>query len=251
MYSRIRNIIVVCLIMLAGASTSVQSAESSILFLPGHIKAEDGQVSLFADYGSIGTNGRVPVYLVNQSTEPLMLNTQDGDIYLKLEFKDESGRWIRAQPHAYSWCGNSYMYRPVVRPGHYVLTSGYQPINGVSRTIRYRLHSQAIELSSNIGIGVVADADIERASRDAMSVKEGDFDFVSRIALSEAPVENNMDHIRDLRSSAIWQLGSGRFDAEKSMEVLLVVRDTNPELEQSANYALQKLGKPSGARIEN
>lgn len=152
--------------------TASQSTELSNFFLPGHIEAEDGQISLYADYGSIQTDGRVPVYLVNRSANELVLNAQDGDIYLKLQFQDSDGSWVRAQPHAYSFCGNSYSRR-TLKPGNYLLVNGFQPINGTPSTIRYELYSQDIALSSNIGFGVVLESDIERASSDAMSLREG------------------------------------------------------------------------------
>ena len=236
----IRNTCTVCLLLSIVATPVAMGGETSILLLPGHVEAPDGQVSLFADYGSPQGNGRVPVYLVNKSTRDLVLNTQDGDIYLKLQYQDADRNWVRAQPHGYSWCGNSYITR-TLRRGHYLLVSGYQPINGVSRTVRYNLYSQDISVTSNTGIGVVADLDIERASSDVMSVREGTFEYVSKVALSDVPVENMMDHMRDLRETAIWELASGRFEPEESHQVLLRIREHNPEIAAAADRAIRRL----------
>ena len=56
-------------------------------------------------------NRKHPVYLINAGTNDVDLGAQDGDVYLKLEVMDAQGRWVRAQPHAFSWCGNSYFNR--------------------------------------------------------------------------------------------------------------------------------------------
>ncbi len=238
----IRAALTVCILFSILATSTVLSRETSIIFLPSHIEAPDGRVSLFADYGSLQGDGRVPVYLVNKSAQDLVLNTQDGDIYLKLQFKDSDGNWVRAQPHGYSWCGNSYTKR-TVPAGHYLLVSGYQPINGVVHTVRYRLYSQDIDVVSNTGDGVIAELDIQRASSDVMSIREGAFDYVSEVALSDLPVENKMDHMRDLREMAIWELASGRFDPEESRQVLLRVRERSPEMTKTVDGAVQILDR--------
>lgn len=240
MSPRISTAQVACLLLAVFASLAARSAEVSTVFLPGHIEAREGQVSLFADYGSIQTNGRVPVYLINKSSEDLVLNTQDGDIYLKLQYQDSDGNWVRAQPHGYSWCGNSYMTR-TVRPGYYVVVSGYQPNNGVPRTVRYKLYSQDIKISSNPGDGVVADTDIKRASSDVMSIREGSFEYVSRVSLSDVPVENRMDHIRDLRRTAIWELASDRFEPNESRKILLQIREKSPDMLKAVDRTMRML----------
>lgn len=219
---------------------ATSGAESSNIFLPRHIKAEDGRVSLYADYDAIQSDGRVPVYLINKTGKELVINTQDGDIYLKLEYQVSSGDWARAQPHGYSWCGNSYIQR-TLKPGHHRVVSGYQPINGERRTIRYKLYGQDIELSSNAGDGVIAHDDVQRASSDAMSIRNGTFEYVARIALSDAPVENRMDHMRDLRDVAIRELASERFDPAQSKEVLLKILERRPELDRDIGYAVQTI----------
>ncbi len=237
-----RTVFTVCALLSILAPAKALSGETSNLLLPRHIEAPDGHVSLFADYGSMQSNGRVPVYLVNKSAEDLVLNTQDGDIYLKLQYHDADGNWVRAQPHAYSWCGNSYVRR-TVRSVHYLLVSGYQPINGMPRTVRYRLYSQDIDLVSNTGDGVVADLDIKRASSDVMSVHTGSFEYVARVASSETPVENKMDHIRDLRERAIWELASDRFDAKDSLRVLLGARERNPDMIDVIDRSIRELNR--------
>ena len=85
--------------------------------LPGHIKSVSGKVVLVADFTHKDTEGKIPVYLINGSEKSIKLMAQDGDVYLKLETRDEDGKWRRAQPHAFSWCGNSY-YEETLLPKH-------------------------------------------------------------------------------------------------------------------------------------
>ncbi len=232
-------VVTLTLILFAHAAFS---RESSNFLLPAHVDAPDGQVTLYADYGGVQTDGYVPVYLVNKSADALTIEAQDGDIYLKLQYQDEDGNWIRAQPHRYSWCGNSY-YEVELQPGFFVLLRGYQPINGVAQTVRYRAYAQSVEIVSNSGMGVVAEADIQNASTDAMSIQDMGFERVREIALSTEPVENNMDHIRDLRGIAIRALGSDRFDPKASRAVLLGIRDGGSDMARYAVSALEQLDR--------
>ncbi|MDJ0911516.1 MAG: hypothetical protein QNI99_20190 [Woeseiaceae bacterium] len=240
MSSFIRAAISVLALALILVSPMASGVESSNLFLPSHVDAPDGQVSLYADFGGVESDGRVPVYLVNKTTEVLVLDAQDGDIYLKLQYQDADGNWVRAQPHGYSWCGVSY-FEMELSPGHYLLLNGYQPINGASQTVRYRAYSQSIEIVSNTGMGVVADADIRRASNDVLSIRESDIERLTEIALSPVPVENTMDHMRDLRTVAIRELASDRFDPAKSREILVRIRDSGSDVADNAAQAIEMM----------
>ena len=120
-----------------------QDYESSILFLPSGTPSVDGEFSLYADYGLVGVDGRVPIYFINRTNNDIALRSWDGDIYLKLEYQDADGDWVRAQPYYYEYggCFGGYQRSIVVKAGHFLRTSGYQPINGEMQTIRYQLHS--------------------------------------------------------------------------------------------------------------
>ena len=249
---KISVVLTACSLLIVFMSPVILGAGSSVAFLPSHIKAEDGKVSLFADYGSLRSDGSVPVYLINKSPEDLILDAQDGRIYLKLQYQDAAGNWVRAQPHTYSWCGNSYMAWRRVPSGDYLLVSGYQPSQGVASTIRYHLYApeegflqygQGVEISSNPGNGVVAEADIRDASVDVMSIHEGSFEHVSQVALSEVPVESDFVLIgeRDLRPIAILELASKRFDPDESRKILLRVREQSPEMAEQVGRAIYRL----------
>ena len=222
------------------AEAATISSQSSNLFLPGHVQAEEERISLYADFDAIRADGRVPVYVVNRTGKAVKLNSQDGDIYLKLEYRDADGNWQRAQSHSYSFCGNSYFEREL-RPDHHVVAFGYQPINGRRETIRYRLYSQDFDAWSNVGDGVVADGDIQNAASDSMSIQTGSFEYVAEVALSDVPIQGSGGWIRDLRDEAIWALASGKFDAEKSRAVLIRIRERSPERAADIDMLLENL----------
>ncbi|MGV3658691.1 MAG: hypothetical protein ACO1TE_00855 [Prosthecobacter sp.] len=57
--------------------------------------APEGKVTLWADFAGADEGGHVPLYLVNQTDVPQPFDSQDGDVYIKLEYQDEAGRWRR------------------------------------------------------------------------------------------------------------------------------------------------------------
>jgi hypothetical protein len=136
--------------------------------LPAHIKVADGEVSLWADFEN-GTVQGIPLFLVNRTSKPMSFSSQDGDLYIKLEAKNESGEWVRAQPHRYSDCGNSYGRR-TLQPGMHFRLHGYRPDSGREAEIRFASHS-AQTVVSNTGKGWVKEEDIEAAILDGMSLK--------------------------------------------------------------------------------
>ncbi len=136
--------------------------------LPASVQAADGAVSLWADFDKAGEEV-VPLYLINKTSAPVIFDSQDGDIYLKLETQDEKGVWVRAQTHRYSDCGNSYGGR-TLQPGMHFRYSGYRSGAGREAKVRYSLHSGQT-LISNVGNGRVSDADVEAARFDGMSLR--------------------------------------------------------------------------------
>ncbi|BDS07572.1 hypothetical protein NT6N_26120 [Oceaniferula spumae] len=212
--------------------------------LPNHIKPVSGKIVLVADYAKKGEDRRIPVYLINGSDKSITLDSQDGDVYLKLETKGADGKWQRAQPHAYSWCGNSYMNSPKVRAGHYLKISGYQPAKdkgGMDREIRYTIYQRDYNFTSNAGRGLVLESDIDLASRDAMVLEWADFDFVSKVALGEITLKNEMDHVKDLQASAIYILAEPRFDSKKSLQVLKKVGEKFPKRHEAVKQSTLRI----------
>ncbi len=189
-------------------------------------------MTLFADYASISEDGQIPVFLVNLSSEYVFVGSQDGDFYLKLEVKIGDS-WVRAQAHRFGWCGNSYADR-VMHPSDFVRLSGYQPATGESVQVRYAFYNQEFDLASNIGEGVYLEADVVKAAADEISVREGNFEHISAIALG-GPERN------PFWSSAIRALADARFDATPSIAVLREVIRRYPERQSSAQLSINKI----------
>jgi len=140
--------------------------------LPASVVAPDGQTGVFADFAHAVPGGvGVPVYLVNRSKEEMVLFGQDGDLFFKLEFLDESGHWHRAQNHLDSWCGNSY-HELILPPGQHVVLQGYLPSGGTKAKVRYRCYAPG-GWTSNVGPGTYLDADRDAAEFDGMARREG------------------------------------------------------------------------------
>jgi len=197
--------------------------------LPAHIEAPAGKLTLFADFDHAGKT--VPVYLVNRTGRPVQLSSQDGSVYLKLEYRGEDTKWRRAQPHAYSWCGNSYFFRPKLADQTYTLLKGQRYEKGERATVRYRLYQSNAELAihSNVGVGLIDPEMVKKASSDAMAVDFGDFDFVASVAAGNRKLVNEMDHIKDLRDYAIYALSQKRFDGKGNLEALRQLEATAEE----------------------
>lgn len=220
------------------AAARMGLANKPISELPHSLEPQAAGIILYADYEHIA-NGRIPVYLINRTGEPILLNAQDGDIYLKLEFQDADGGWKRAQLHQMSGCGNSYDFHPPLRSGQFITLSGYQPKpkDGRAAKIRFRLYRQKFEVVSNVGEGLIASQDVAAAQRDEFVVVGAGFDYVAAIAQGKAPVPNiaRRDTAREL---AIFELVTRGFDKVKAKEVLDAIVASGEE--PFAKYALEK-----------
>lgn len=212
--------------------------------LPEGLSAPAGKVSLMADFASASPDKPVPVYLVNLSAKELHVPSQDGDIYVKLESRTADGRWVRAQPHQDSKCGNSY-YNVLIKPGCFYPVAGYQPPAFGARTaqVRYRLladkaHGE-LDLTTETAEGVCLDLDIETARLDDMALRTASLDFLARVARGEIRPSTTSPDFGDPRDRALMQLGYGGFPAEKTLPVLKELLARSPEKKQTIEYAIQ------------
>lgn len=142
------------------------------------------------------------------------------------------------------------MNSPVVGSGHYLKIAGYQPKQGGKKAeVRFALYEQNIKLISNTGKGLVLAKDIDLASRDAMVLKDADFDFVSQVALGKIVLKNEMDHNKDLQQSAIYHLSDKRFDAGESLKILKQIDEKFPKYRQAVGHVrkqIERAGKKNG-----
>lgn len=192
------------------------------VFLPARVVAPDGEITLYADYERAEA-GRIPVYFVNRSGRPIETPHQDGDLYLKQEYRNDAGEWVRAQPHTYSWCGNSYFAIPPMPDGRYRVLSGTCPIAGKPARIRYRLYSPSPlrQLVSNETDGFIDERAVAEAAIDVMAVRFGSLDFVRRVARREIAPEKKPPHeLYDPRHAALNELSGERFEKEETTPLL-------------------------------
>lgn len=208
--------------------------------LPSYLTWPADAFTIVADFADHEIDGRIPVYLINATSEEVELETQDGNPYLKLEYLDADGTWRRAQTHWYGWCGNAW-FTTALSPCRAMKFKGYQPARGDTHTIRYTIYRRGHERSSNAGSGLAAIEDIERARFDDMSIVEGDFEFVAGVALGRIVPDGEGPVASRVRDRAVKALASRRFDARSSREILLRVIAECPEMRTAAEGALKKL----------
>ena len=96
-----------------------------------------------------------------------------------------------------------------------------------------------MQLSSNTGQGIAAAPDIALASADILAIRTGGFEMVANIAQGKTKPQA-VDHI-DPQNAAIRELGSGRFDSEKSRAILNSVANELPVYRDSALRAVKSL----------
>ena len=180
--------------------------EGTIEQLPSHVVAEPDRVTLFADFDHAG-NGHVSLYVVNRTGRTFGLATQFGKPFFKLEARNESGEWERAEGHLYA--GPSLVtakYYPVQIPaGTFRVFEGAFPERGERRRVRFREYKYRPEsgLVSNTADGRVSLAEIQRVKGDRMAAHFGSEDEL--LAIVDGDVEPVNDH-GDVRIVAIANL---------------------------------------------
>ncbi|HEY8899465.1 MAG TPA: hypothetical protein VIM61_03580 [Chthoniobacterales bacterium] len=150
-------------LLATGLVSTSAIAQTPNVELPTGVVAPEGQLSLFADYAAREADG-VPLYVVNRTKETVTFDSQDGNIFVMLEHRLPDGTWERAEPHASSWCGNSY-YPITLPPGQYFKFHGFAPTSGEKSHVRYAGYG-GLKLFSNDGEGLALPAAIAEAQRD-------------------------------------------------------------------------------------
>jgi len=197
-------------------------------------------VTVWAFYDRPTKQG-IPLLLINRTDKTIELS-MEGQPYLMLEYKNELLKWQRAQPHTFSWCGNSYSTLKL-EPNSFYRAVGYAPKNkGTPAEVRYTLYLGAVAVSSNTGAGFVDAADIATAETDAMAIAVGDFEFVSKVALGtkvlgeKAGIAPRMAAIRRLTYEP-------SFDRKKTEAVLEQIAAKKDDYSSEAIDALNEIHK--------
>jgi hypothetical protein len=153
----------------SGANWSRGEARPNVE-LPTHVSASLGKVTLWADYAH-PEEGKVPLYIVNQSEEKQFYRSPFGNLQFMLEYKNSEGKWLRAQPY---FVGNGSAYEEhsflqlTLPPSHFFASFGYLPKEGKLYPIRY-VSSKKVGLVSNEGEGLVSEADLHDVERDDLT----------------------------------------------------------------------------------
>ncbi len=228
------------ILLLVALALAARAETIPLTQLPPHLTWPEDVFSVVADYADHEIDGRIPVYLINATSEDVELETQDGNPYLKLEYLDTGGTWRRAQTHWYGWCGNAW-FTTVLNPCRAMKFKGYQPARGDTHTIRFAIYRRGHERSSNAGSGLAAVEDIERARFDDMAIADGDFELVAGLALGSIVTDDGVPIEGRARFQAVNVLAHRRFDVQRSREVLQRVIAECPELRNAAEIALKRL----------
>ena len=198
--------------------------------LPKQVIAPEGKLTLYADYEHAGDDG-IPLYLVNRSENSVSFNSQDGDIYLKLEYQQPDGKWQRAQAHLSSWCGNSYGRRELSSGQHFTLF-GYRSQKGIPARVRYACYGN-VELISNVGVGNYLPDDVTAAMEDGIGMRGFPRVLSSHVTFSseEESILTEDDSFRQeiaVASLELMRVLGGSFGHEKKAEAWLAGLRSKP-----------------------
>ncbi len=176
------------------------SAGEPVAKLPKHVQAAPGQVTLFADFGDVW-DGQVVLYLINRTEEPIYSPLPGWEWWVKLEAKDASGSWERAQPHFHEFCTVGER-SAILDPGRFIELLGYLPERGEPRDVRYRLHGD-VKVLSGSGPGLAEPQDIREARHDKIAIHAADAALLKRFFLEDAGLS---DRLRDMERDAFRRL---------------------------------------------
>lgn len=90
-----------------------------------------------------------PVFIINKSNDTILIDIQDGAVFMLREAMDRSGKWLPIEHWFYSTCGNSYGQIPVPQK-QALLTKVLKCTGNYQTKIRFKLkHNQQIFYSNS------------------------------------------------------------------------------------------------------
>ncbi|MCA9605159.1 MAG: hypothetical protein KC619_06175 [Myxococcales bacterium] len=129
--------------------------------------------TIWADHERPTAEGRIPIYLVNRTRQPVRLASQDHDPNLRQEVQRPDGTWVRAQVHRFPSCGNT-LASFTIPPGQYAVVHGIVPAEGPEAQIRFRLYMQSSEMVTEAFRGRFDPEQVTLAEVDALSMRTAD-----------------------------------------------------------------------------
>jgi len=163
------------------------------------------------------------------------LNDRDGNIFLKQEFKDETGNWTRSQLHENSWCGHPHSSTRYLKPDSYLRFAGVFPEERTPREVRYKRYSSEHPLVSNSAMGFIDPDQVTKAKYDNLALRFGDFEFLKKVALGKhRPPDADGNWLYE-RAMAIELLRSKDIPKDKLLSILKTISaDPDPEVAELA-----------------
>jgi hypothetical protein len=226
------------------------SRDYPLSMLPAFVTAEAGLLTLHADFVDI-RDGGIVAYLVNRTGRNLPIQSEAGDMYLKLEARSPSGAWERATGHVFTGCGNAFSHG-TLRQDRFLKVLAPWSRTGEERPVRLRMycwlteHEVRAPIVSNVGRGRVEPQAIEACRYDRISVARGGFELLARVAKGEAP--RPKDEWMDLREIAAKRLRE--FPSEESVEILRALLSCEKAgVRQNAIFSLEAIGAPARKAI--
>ena len=198
---------------------------SDLSDLPENVSFEKGGISVFVDFeNTLRRRSRsfaqaidragaddgfrvTSAYLINDTDEAIILPTQDSNLYLKQEVR-EDGKWVRSHSHRYSGCGNSYLSLELPARSYVTFrvlldSSDEEP----ARLVRYRFYNGHPELESvvsNLGDAQVSVELMEMARFDEMAIRHAELPLLLDLVSGE--IRGFANDFLHPRASALMQL---------------------------------------------
>lgn len=231
-----------CLVLLAFVLplSAFGRAQGDLDLLPEAIRkqAVKGKATLYADFKN-AVDGQVKVYLLNPTTDPIVLHSQDGDILSKRESFASDAVWRRCDGHIFSDCGNSYGMRTVPEGEFISWTQQLNSPGGTKAQVRFRLYQAAPnDLVSNEGEATVLAEEIHSCRYDILAMRTAPFEDVAALATGAISLPKDPHQWQDPETSAVEALE--RFvKSDRVIDTLKLVQERArvAELEASSGNA--------------
>lgn len=183
-------------------------AQGDLDLLPAAIRkqAVKGKATLYADFKN-AVDGQVKVYLLNPTTDPIVLHSQDGDILSKRESLASDAVWRRCDGHIFSDCGNSYGMRTVPEGEFISWTQQLNSPGGTKSQVRFRLYQAAPnDLVSNEGEATVLAEETYSCRYDILAMRTAPFEDVAALATGAITLPKDPHQWQDPETKAVEAL---------------------------------------------
>ncbi len=237
---------------IASSSVMERMEPHPLADLPEYVTFTKGAFGVFVDFDHPDEEGEISIFLINDTTEPVALPSQDGDVYLKQEAQVD-GEWVRSEPHESSWCNLSYYLETPIPPGHWAIRpAGPDPrfwgrylrpadsAAAIERPVRYRFYFGAhTKVVSNEGVLPVPPKFLQMAAYDAMVRPGLSMETFAAIATGKIDPGFQNWYARDAAVSSLAQRFPGEALTRETLRTVIAghYHLTPDELKRSYSYS--------------